>query len=75
MQIIMGSTVQKTANREMIFMVISLVIPMVNASVWTIGRENIAMNPSAQKLAIPNMATAKLLANAGMYLDTSVIPV
>ena len=70
----MGSIVQKTANREMIFMVISLVTLMVNAFVLTIGRENIVMNQSAQKLAIQSMVTAKLPENAGMYPnDTSVV--
>ena len=67
MRITMGSIVQKTANREMIFMVISLVTRTVNAFVLTIGKENIAMNQSAQKLAIQNMVTAKLPENAGMY--------
>ena len=66
MRITMGSIVQKTANREMIFMVISLVTRTVNVFVLTIGRENIAMNQSAQKLAIQNMVTAKLPENAGM---------
>ena len=67
MRITMGSIVQKTANREMIFMVISLVTRTVNVFVLTIGRGNIAMNQSAQKLAIQNMVTAKLPENAGMY--------
>ena len=67
MRITMGSTAQKTANREMIFMVISLVTRTVNAFVLTIGRENIVMNQSAQKLAIQSTVTAKLPENAGMY--------
>jgi len=69
MQIITGSTVQKTANQGMIFTVISLVTLMVNASVLTIGRVNIVMNQSAQKLAIQSMVTAKLLVNAGVVKD------
>ena len=71
MRITMGSIVQKTANREMIFMVISLVTRTVNVFVLTIGRVNIAMNQSAQKLAIQNMVTAKLPENAGMYWTNS----
>ena len=75
MRITMGSIVQKTANRETIFMVISLVTRTVNEFALTIGRGNIAMNQSAQKLVIQNMVIAKLLENAGMFwsISTSVV--
>ena len=71
MQITTGSIVQKTAKQEMTFMAISPVIPMVNASVSIIGRENIVMNRSAQRLAILSMVIAKLLVNAGKQSNIS----